>query len=604
MFKLESFFPEEIGDVRDSQKEIMDMLDAELAKESKTQRVFLIDAPVGVGKSAVVASLLRYYEYEGVRSIVLTPLKCLQDQYAETFPDIPNIKGRANYTCSMSMRAREAEAKRKGISLTALLEDKPVDNAGNARCKSTKVRCALSRETPCDYYEARDRAMSSPYFVTNFRYFFLAKNFLIGQDTGKRILIIDEAHTIADELLTVLTIKLDSKVVGDIPKYETALKYKSFLESKLDSLSSSIDQATQVVTSLIRSSIKGISQETLDEILDDLTGNGDVDLKMLFGKQKSKKGGESSLSEHLEAIINIPGMQSTLERFVGYVTTHTGVKKVLSNLGSSQKMNWVVKHTTTRDNRKVLCVEFTPVDLGQFCQSKLFDGFDEVFLLSGTVLVPDVFARELGITNYVYIPVKHPFPVDNRLIYLPSDKMVNMSYKNEANNVGALVDQLAHLFTCYPDKRGIVFTVSGRLQNRLVTEFEKRYPELAVRITSAEPHNKESQLAYHCSDAATNSVLFTTSMWQGVDLKDDLSRFQVFPKVPFQPLVGRTAVMKDQDTRWYLMQTAKIMSQGYGRSIRTPLDHAHTWILDSNIFRVVSTAGILPVWFTEALRRV
>jgi Rad3-related DNA helicase len=72
-------------------------------------------------------------------------------------------------------------------------------------------------------------------------------------------------------------------------------------------------------------------------------------------------------------------------------------------------------------------------------------------------------------------------------------------------------------------------------------------------------------------------------MAEGVDLRDDLARFQILMKVPY-PSLGDKLVRKRMHrwNWWYPMQTVKTIVQAVGRAIRSETDHAVTYILDSD----------------------
>ena len=79
-----------------------------------------------------------------------------------------------------------------------------------------------------------------------------------------------------------------------------------------------------------------------------------------------------------------------------------------------------------------------------------------------------------------------------------------------------------------------------------------------------------------------DGVLLSSSLWEGVDLKDDLSRFQIIAKVPYPNLSEqRTKVKMEKFPLWYKSQTVMKLLQGFGRSIRNEEDWAITYVLDS-----------------------
>ena len=79
------------------------------------------------------------------------------------------------------------------------------------------------------------------------------------------------------------------------------------------------------------------------------------------------------------------------------------------------------------------------------------------------------------------------------------------------------------------------------------------------------------------------TVLLSPSMTEGVDLKGDLSRFQILCKVPY-PWLGDPIIRKRMKKypSWYPLQTAMTVVQSVGRSVRNKNDKAVTYILDAD----------------------
>jgi Rad3-related DNA helicase len=90
-------------------------------------------------------------------------------------------------------------------------------------------------------------------------------------------------------------------------------------------------------------------------------------------------------------------------------------------------------------------------------------------------------------------------------------------------------------------------------------------------------------------------------MMNGVDLKDELSRFQIILKVPFPNLMS-SKIKKRLETNpdWYNWKTLVDVMQSYGRSIRSRNDWAETYVLDSCFDQVISRD--MPDYFKEALK--
>ena len=117
-------------------------------------------------------------------------------------------------------------------------------------------------------------------------------------------------------------------------------------------------------------------------------------------------------------------------------------------------------------------------------------------------------------------------------------------------------------------------------------------------------HDRDVVLEKH-KRSKKPTVLISPSMSEGVDLKDDLSRFQVLCKVPY-PYLGDKLVKKKMNKWrwWYPLQTAKTIVQAVGRSVRSDTDSAVTYILDSDFDRFFnSNRSLFPQEFKRSMKK-
>ena len=100
------------------------------------------------------------------------------------------------------------------------------------------------------------------------------------------------------------------------------------------------------------------------------------------------------------------------------------------------------------------------------------------------------------------------------------------------------------------------------------------------------------------------TVLISPSLHTGLDLKEDLSRFQIITKVPYPNKSDRWINAKrNKVPEWYYWQTALKLVQAYGRSVRSKDDRARTYILDSAFqYFLRKNRDILPDWFLKAVK--
>ena len=90
---------------------------------------------------------------------------------------------------------------------------------------------------------------------------------------------------------------------------------------------------------------------------------------------------------------------------------------------------------------------------------------------------------------------------------------------------------------------------------------------------------------------------------EGLDVKDELGRWQIILKLPFLNLSDVAVAAKLQlRPKWYQWQCVKDIEQAVGRICRTPTDYGETIIIDSafgNLFR--NSGDLFSASFKEAL---
>jgi Rad3-related DNA helicase len=175
-----------------------------------------------------------------------------------------------------------------------------------------------------------------------------------------------------------------------------------------------------------------------------------------------------------------------------------------------------------------------------------------------------------------------------------------LNAKTMNESMPKIVSAIDNIMCIHRNEKGIIHTTSYS-QLQFIRDNVK--PENASRLieTGALLDRNEVLEKHYASKKPT--VLISPSLHLGVDLKDDLSRFQVVVKVPYPDLTDkRISKMKERDPRWYTWNTVLRLVQAYGRSVRSRDDHATTYLLDSSIsYLLKSSQNLVPKWFTEAI---
>ena len=262
------------------------------------------------------------------------------------------------------------------------------------------------------------------------------------------------------------------------------------------------------------------------------------------------------------------------------------------------KDNWVY-NLVEAYGRKGRRLEFKPVDVSPYTDGMLFNKGEKVILMSATILDKHAFCESLGISSddACFISVPSPFPAGSRpVVSVPVGKM---SYREIESTLPKLRDMIKQLIDQHPNEKGIIHCHTYKIANYLKKNIKSR------RLLVHSSDNRDEVLQKHIS-SNTATVLLTPSMTEGVDLKDDLSRFQILCKIPY-PYLGDKIVKKRMHKWkwWYSLQTAKSIIQSIGRSVRNEKDFAVTYILDSDWIQFYSrNKDLFPSDFHDCYKKI
>jgi ATP-dependent DNA helicase DinG len=230
-----------------------------------------------------------------------------------------------------------------------------------------------------------------------------------------------------------------------------------------------------------------------------------------------------------------------------------------------------------------------------FLTDSIFNFADKIVLLSATIIDHKNFAKSLGIKDYEYIEIGSSFDATRSPIKVSSKYKPN--YKNLKNVLPGICEQISQILEYHKNEKGIIHTHSYE-----ITEFVRQRVNsgrLLVRDTNA---TNEDILKQHM-ETTNPTVLVSPSMVFGIDLKDELARFQIIVKLPFLPLGSkRIKQLFDIDKDWYENKMLNAVVQAAGRSTRSKDDYSTTYILDGNFINVVTRCkNKLPKHFIERI---
>lgn len=371
----------------------------------------------------------------------------------------------------------------------------------------------------CKYLNAKTKWMNSALSITNYSYFLNITKYTNDVEVPRQLLILDECHNVEQEISGFVDIQIDTPMCNKVD-----LNLPSF-------------------------SNEAQSMRWIDDVFEPRITSRVADL-------------EAEMDYSPDASI---------------INEHEFMDKYMCKLHRFQEMyttdNWIMNQDDG-DAHKHKKLEFKPIDISGYSQETLFKYGQVVIFLSATVIDAKRFAQQVGIpTDLVAsLQIESPFPVKNKpIIYAPQGKM-NLDTINETLPKIALA--VAAILKRHPNEKGIIHTHSYKILNYLMKNVRDK------RLLFQDDKNKEKIISKHMTTTEP-TVLVSPSMSEGVDLKGNLSRFQVICKLPF-PYLGDKLVQKRKEKWdwWYSYETAKVIIQSTGRSIRDENDYAVTYVLD------------------------
>ena len=174
---------------------------------ASSKYAFMLDAPTGIGKSLIAATVQRLLK-KPICYVCTT--KQLQDQLIRDFPYARTVKGRGNYQCL------------KHPSMFPDISAEECDHSDKKPCVQ------VSR---CPYIIAKREARGAPIAVLNMAYFLSEVNY-VGTFKDYDLLVVDEFDTVETNLMSFVEVLITQNQLENLdvppPKFKT--KFESWVE--------------------------------------------------------------------------------------------------------------------------------------------------------------------------------------------------------------------------------------------------------------------------------------------------------------------------------------------------------------------------------------
>ncbi|MDA7952398.1 MAG: helicase [Nitrosopumilus sp.] len=537
---------------RGIQREIIGEIESRISSGYKT---VLLCAPTGVGKSLIGATFAR----SAADSFTVTASKHLQDQYIRDVPFLRPAKGKPNFACLKIMEAEktsdEDAALRSGMTcdrgtcqVRVIRDGREEVETCEHKPRLADVAAGAHMDGACLYYQQKYEALAAPHSLWNYSMYFQTVRYgqnAFGSYLQRGAAVFDEAHRIEDEMV---------RFIG-YTTYAGQMRECGMDPSSYDL--GSVDSMIDISDTLAHAYL-----------------------------EKRRRQRESNPDDH-QALAKLDSQIDSAERIRDDLKGDPG--------------NFVVADPATDQAGDIKSVSVHPIDISAYAGDLLGAGMR--LFMSATVEKAG-FCETLGLDPSTVAMIdtpRSPFPVEHREVKIEPAR--RLSYGSSEEDELAVIGAVANILESHRGERGLILTSSVSRCHAIRSALP---PGAAARVRICHSTNPDGRtqaqiLEEHAADPG--GVLLSSSLWEGVDLSGDLSRFQVIAKVPYPPLGDRRVRAKrDRFPLWYKSQTIKKLLQGLGRSVRGPDDWATTYVLDGAVEQLLRSDHMIPRAYHDALR--
>ena len=500
----------------------------------------LLCAPTGIGKSHIALTIARSLG----SSFIVTAQKILQDQYTKDFGFVYSAKGKQNFPCID-------------------LYDTDKLSYDDAK-KDPKLACTFG---DCVKYSSASRKNESCRFKPTIPMFEIENK---GTENER---VLEPENQSCYYYIQKYQALLASHSSYNYASYFQTRLYSNGIEELLERNCIIADEAHEIEEQVIGFIGYNVIKKHLDAI--NLRFE-DFDIESIDGVMDMIKVLADNYAIEVQKIQSTYGNYRTINSFK---KRRDKFDKLYGRL-KDNKENFVAQKTVNHfDGSFTLSIK--PIDIGMYIQ-KFFDQRHRIFM--SATIDKEIFCRNMGIleSDCAFIEIeKSPFPAENRKVIFHNIRKLNV--KSTPEDYAMIYSKIMDIVQNHPSEKGLILTTTKKHCNDISDLFPKR----SIVAYEGEDVNREDALNNH-KQSSTPSILVSPSFWFGVDLKDDLSRFQIILKAPYPSFADkRTRIKAEKYPLWYQYAALVKLLQGMGRSIRSEKDYAITHVLDESAYNLI-----------------
>lgn len=425
--------------------------------------------------------------------------------------------------------------------------DNPEVSCANGECQiDDKYKCSSKEQ--CLYLVQRDKCINSPMCGMNTSYMMAVSQKVF---EPRFMFACDEAHSVPEWGNGYVSVSIRESDVKFIPEFPAGFPaYILWLE--------------KMVYPKMKEKVDNLKEQVLN-----------------FGKSKRK------------------AMLGLFEEYKAAKELCTKIN-MLSYDYKTYNEDWTYDIVADKWGNKIV---FKPITSGRFLKHILWSRGEKILLSSGTI-TPEIFIHEGGLNGRAYdskdcvIEVQSDFnPKKSPIIYKAIGKMTN-DYK--PFTFPKIINEMNKFIGARTDRKGIIHTFS--YENAVYIK-EHIAPELRGMMYMQEKDNRSNSLE-DWMNIKEPSFFVSTNMTEGLNLKGDSCRYQIYTKIGFSNIKEKRVAKRLElgHWLWYYTQAMEDVEQASGRATRSVDDWSEMVIYDASFATMYCKYNkYLKRWFKDRL---
>jgi Rad3-related DNA helicase len=244
------------------------------------------------------------------------------------------------------------------------------------------------------------------------------------------------------------------------------------------------------------------------------------------------------------------------------------------------------------------CIKFYQVNPAESMPYLMPKEAKKLVLLSGTINHIDIEDLGLQSKRVLYIEAKSPIEPSRRPVVI--QPVATVSRASLTRDVPKIAKHIVDVILPFHKGEKGVIHVTYQMAEML---YQHLGSDSRFIFHESGPDKKIKYEQFRRAAPTSGKVLVACGMYEGIDLPEDLGRWQVIAKVPWKSLEDPAIKHKSElKPKWYAWQAAKDLIQACGRICRTEKDYGVTYILDGSVTRLLENNDeLIPNWFKEAV---